>query len=178
MGWLTLYAGLAGGADIILLPEIPYDINIVCDALTKRSKAGKRFSILAVAEGAISREDAKMSKKELKEKKKSGVVYPSVAYEIGAKIQEVIGSEVRVTVPGHMQRGGEPCAYDRVLATRLGAAAARLIAEERYGYMVAVKNNDITQVPLSEVAGRLKTVDPECSMIKEAKMVGISFGDE
>ena len=107
----------------------------------------------------------------LKEKKKSGVVYPSVAYEIGAKIQEVIGSEVRVTVPGHMQRGGEPCAYDRVLATRL-------IAEERYGYMVAVKNNDITQVPLSEVAGRLKTVDPECSMIKEAKMVGISFGDE
>ena len=178
VGWLTLYAGLAGGADIILLPEIPYDINIVCDALTKRSKAGKRFSILAVAEGAISREDAKMSKKELKEKKKSGVVYPSVAYEIGAKIQEVIGSEVRVTVPGHMQRGGEPCAYDRVLATRLGAAAARLIAEERYGYMVAVKNNDITQVPLSEVAGRLKTVDPECSMIKEAKMVGISFGDE
>ena len=84
VGWLTLYAGLAGGADIILLPEIPYDINIVCDALTKRSKAGKRFSILAVAEGAISREDAKMSKKELKEKKKSGVVYPSVAYEIGA----------------------------------------------------------------------------------------------
>lgn len=178
VGWLTLYAGLAGGADIILLPEIPYDINIVCDALTKRSKAGKRFSILAVAEGAISREDAKMSKKELKEKKKSGVVYPSVAYEIGAKIQEVIGSEVRVTVPGHMQRGGEPCSYDRVLATRLGAAAARLIAQEQYGYMVAVKNNDITQVPLSEVAGRLKTVDPECSMIKEAKMVGISFGDE
>ena len=178
VGWLTLYAGLAGGADIILLPEIPYDINIVCDALTKRSKAGKRFSILAVAEGAISREDAKMSKKELKEKKKSGVVYPSVAYEIGAKIQEVIGSEVRVTVPGHMQRGGEPCSYDRVPATRLGAAAARLIAQEQYGYMVAVKNNDITQVPLSEVAGRLKTVDPECSMIKEAKMVGISFGDE
>ena len=94
----------------------------MCDALTKRSKAGKRFSILAVAEGAISREDAKMSKKELKEKKKSGVVYPSVAYEIGAKIQEVIGSEVRVTVPGHMQRGGEPCSYDRVLATRSSMA--------------------------------------------------------
>lgn len=178
VGWLTLYAGLAGGADIILLPEIPYDINLVCDALSKRSKAGKRFSILAVAEGAISKEDARMSKKELKEKKKSSMVYPSVAYEIGARIQEVNGSEVRVTVPGHMQRGGEPCAYDRVLATRLGAAAARLIAEEEYGYMVAVKNNDITKVPLAEVAGKLKTVDPECSMIKEAKMVGISFGDE
>ena len=178
VGWLTLYAGLAGGADIILLPEIPYDINTVCDALMKRSKAGKRFSILAVAEGAISKEDSVMTKKELKEKKKSGMVYPSVAYEIGARIQEVTGSEVRVTVPGHMQRGGEPCSYDRVLATRLGAAAARLIADKEYGYMVAVKNNEITKVPLSEVAGKLKTVDPECSMIREAKMVGISFGDE
>jgi len=119
-----------------------------------------------------------MSKKELKEKKKSGVVYPSVAYEIGARIQEVTGSEVRVTVPGHMQRGGEPCPYDRVLATRLGAAAAELIINEEYGYMAAVKNNEITKVPLSEVAGKLKTVDPDCSMIKEAKRIGISFGDE
>ena len=178
VGWLTLYAGLAGGADIILLPEVPYDIQVVCDAITKRTKAGKRFSILAVAEGAISKEDAAMSKKELKEKKKSGVVYPSVAYEIGARIQEVTGSEVRVTVPGHMQRGGEPCPYDRVLATRLGAAAAELIINEEYGYMAAVKNNEITKVPLSEVAGKLKTVDPDCSMIREAKRIGISFGDE
>ena len=131
-----------------------------------------------MAEGAISREEAGMSKKELKEKKKNSMVYPSVAYEIGARIQEVTGSEVRVTVPGHMQRGGEPCAYDRVLATRLGAAAARLIADKEYGYMVAVKNNDITKVPLAEVAGKLKTVNPESSMIREAKMVGISFGDE
>ena len=178
VGWLTLYAGLAGGADIILLPEVPYDIQVVCDAITKRTKAGKRFSILAVAEGVISKEDAAMSKKELKEKKKSGVVYPSVAYEIGARIQEVTGSEVRVTVPGHMQRGGEPCPYDRVLATRLGAAAAELIINEEYGYMAALKNNEITKVPLSEVAGKLKTVDPNCSMIKEAKRIGISFGDQ
>ena len=178
VGWLTLHAGIAGGADIILLPEVPYDIQVVCDAITKRTKAGKRFSILAVAEGAISKEDAAMSKKELKEKKKNGVVYPSVAYEIGAKIQEVTGSEVRVTVPGHMQRGGEPCPYDRVLATRLGAAAAELIINEEYGYMAALKNNEITKVPLSEVAGKLKTVDPNCSMIKEAKRIGISFGDQ
>ena len=119
-----------------------------------------------------------MSKKELKAKKKNGMVYPSVAYEIGARITEVTGSEVRVTVPGHTQRGGEPCAYDRVLSTRLGAAAARLIADGEFGYMVALKNNEITKVPLSEVAGRLKTVDPDCSMIREAKMVGICFGDE
>lgn len=178
VGWLTLHAGIAGGADIILLPEIPYDINSVVGAIRERTKQGKRFSILAVAEGAISREDASLTKKELKEKKKTGLVYPSVAYEIGAKITEMTGQEVRVTVPGHMQRGGEPCPYDRVLSTRLGAAAAKLIKAGKYGYMVTVKNDDISEIPLEEVAGRLKTVDPGCSMIEEAKMVGICFGDE
>ena len=178
VGWLTLHAGMAGGADIILLPEIPYDINVVCDAITRRSKAGKHFSILAVAEGAISKEEAAMTKKQLKEKKKNGPVYPSVAYEIGARITEITGSEVRVTVPGHTQRGGSPCAYDRVISTRLGAEAAQLIAEEQYGYMVAFQGNEIVKVPLKEVAGKLKTVDPGCAMIREAKMVGICFGDE
>ena len=178
VGWLTLHAGIAGGADIILIPEIPYDIKSVVAALRERNKQGKRFSILAVAEGAISKEDASLSKKELKEKKKSGMIYPSVAYELGAKIEEMTGQEVRVTVPGHTQRGGEPCPYDRVLSTRLGAAAARLIQQKEYGYMVCVKHGEIDKVPLSEVAGRLKTVDPECSIIKEAKMVGICFGDE
>lgn len=178
VGWLTLYAGIAGGADIILLPEIPYDPDVVVNAIRERTKQGKSFSILAVAEGAISKEDAALSKKELKEKKKNQIVYPSVAYEIGAQITEKTGQEVRVTVPGHMQRGGEPCPYDRVLATRVGAAAANLIREKKYGYMVAVENGEITKVPLEEVAGRLKTVDPDCAIIREAKMVGISFGDE
>ena len=178
VGWLTLYAGMAGGADIILLPEIPYDIDVIVAALKERSKQGKRFSILAVAEGAISKEDAGLSKKELKEKKKNGLVYPSVAYELGAKIEELTGQEVRVTVPGHTQRGGEPCAYDRVLSTRLGAEAAGLILNKEYGYMVCVENNEISKVPLEEVAGKLKTVDPNCSMIKEAKRIGISFGDQ
>ena len=178
VGWLTLYAGIAGGADIILLPEIPYDLDIVVEALKSRTKRGKRFSTLAVAEGAISKEDAALTKKELKEKKKSGVIYPSVAYEIGAQITERTGQEVRVTVPGHMQRGGEPCPYDRVLSTRLGAEAAYLIKNKEYGNMVAVINNEIVKVPLEEVAGKLKTVDPESSIIKEAKMIGISFGDE
>lgn len=178
VGWLTLYAGIAGGADIILLPEIPYDLDVVVEALKKRTRSGKRFSILAVAEGAISKEDAALTKKELKEKKKNGVVYPSIAYEIGAQITERTGQEVRVTVPGHMQRGGDPCPYDRVLSTRLGAEAARLIQNKEYGYMVAVKNDDIVKTPLAEVAGKLKTVDPESSIIREAKMIGISFGDE
>ena len=178
VGWLTLHAGIAGGADIILLPEIPYDLDIVIKALKSRAQNGKKFSILAVAEGAISKEDACLTKKELKEKKKNGVVYPSVAYEIGAQITERTGQEVRVTVPGHMQRGGDPCPYDRVLSTRLGAEAAKLINDKEYGYMVAVKNNEIVKIPLADVAGKLKTVDPEGSIVKEAKMIGISFGDE
>ncbi len=178
VGWLTLYAGIAGGADIILLPEIPFDLDIVVEALKTRTKNGKRFSILAVAEGAISKEDSCLTKKELKEKKKSGVVYPSVAYEIGAQITERTGQEVRVTVPGHMQRGGDPCPCDRVLSTRLGAEAAKLINNKEYGYMVAVDNNEIVKVPLADIAGKLKTVDPKSSIVEEAKMIGISFGDE
>lgn len=178
VGWLTLYAGIAGGADIILVPEIPYDLNVIIEALKSRTREGKKFSIIAVAEGAISKENSVLTKKELKEKKKNGVIYPSVAYEIGAQITERTGQEVRVTVPGHMQRGGEPCPYDRVISTRLGAEAAKLIKNKEYGYMVAVSNNEIVKAPLAEVAGKLKTVDPDCSIVKEAKMIGISFGDK
>lgn len=175
-GWLTLHAGIAGGADIILIPEIPYDIDKVIKAIKKRNDQGKRFTILAVAEGAISKEDAALSKKELK-KKKAENKYPSISYEIADQIKERSGVEVRITVPGHSQRGGSPCPYDRVLSTRLGAKAAELIMKEDYGYMVAVKNNKIDKTPLEEVAGRLKTVDLESGIIEEAKAVGISFGD-
>lgn len=176
VGWLTLHAGIAGGADIILLPEIPYDIDSVVAALDKRTKQGKKFSILAVAEGAISKEDAALSKKELKAKRKANP-YPSISYQIGKEIEERTGQEVRITVPGHMQRGGSPCPYDRVISSRLGAAAARLIIKEKYGYMVGFKNGEIVPVPLSEVAGKLKMVDPDSSIIKEAKGLGICFGD-
>lgn len=177
VGWLTLHAGIAGGADIILIPEIPYDINYVIDAIDKRKKMGKRFTILAVAEGAISKEDASLSKKEFKEKRKDWK-YPSISYEIGHKIEERTGQEIRITVPGHMQRGGEPCPYDRVLSTRLGAEAARMILEGEFGYMAGIQNGEVVKIPLAEVAGKLKTVDPECSIVKEAKLVGICFGDQ
>lgn len=176
VGWLTLYAGVASGADIILLPEIPYDINKVVEAVDKRTKAGKGFTILAVAEGAISKEDAALPKKEYKEKMKN-YRYPSVSYEIAEQITKRIGSEVRVTVPGHTQRGGSPCPYDRILCTRLGAAAAKAILEEDYGYMIAMVNGNTKRVPLADVAGRLKVVEPDCQMIQEAKTIGISFGD-
>ena len=177
VGWVTLHAGIAGGADIILLPEIPYDPDVIAKAIKKRAKAGKRFTILAVAEGAISKKEAQMSKKELKEKQ-AKKKYPSVAYIIAEEISARCENEVRVTVPGHTQRGGSPCAYDRVLATRLGAVAAQLILKKEFGYMVGIRNGEIGKVPLQEVAGKLKTVDPNAAIIKEAKMTGISFGDE
>ncbi len=176
VGWLTLYAGIASGADIILIPEIPYDIDSVVEAISDRTKAGKKFSILAVAEGAISKEDAALSKKELKEKRKNSK-FPSISYEIGNNIEQKTGQEIRVTIPGHMQRGGSPCPYDRVLASRFGAAAARLIIKKEYGYMIGMKNGEMVKVPLKDVAGRLKGVVPKSSIIEEARLLGISFGD-
>ena len=176
VGWLTLNAGIAGGADIILLPEIAYDIDKVIDAIEDRASKGCRFTILAVAEGAISKADAKLSKKEYKDKL-AHYAFPSVSYEIADQIQKKSGREVRVTVPGHMQRGGAPDPYDRVFASRLGAEAGQLILKKQYGYMLAYKNREIVKAPLQEIAGKLKTVDPDASIIKEAKMLGVSFGD-
>ena len=176
VGWLTLNAGMASGADIILIPEIPYDIDKVIDKIEERDKKGCRFTIIAVAEGAISKKDAKLSKKEFKEKMKK-YPYPSVSYEVAALIQEKTGREVRVTVPGHMQRGGSPCPYDRVFASRLGSEAGKLILEGKYGFMVGYKNREIVRVPLEDVAGKLKMVSPDASIVKEAKLLGISFGD-
>ncbi len=176
VGWLTLNAGMASGADIILIPEIPYNIDRICEAIDARHKRGASFTILAVAEGAISEEDAKLSKKEYKAKL-ANYKYPSVSYEIAEAIQKKTGREVRVTVPGHMQRGGSPCPYDRVFATRLGAEAGRLILKKQFGYMVGYKNREMVKVPLEEVAGKLKAIDPDSDIIKEAKLVGISFGN-
>ena len=176
VGWLTLNAGMAGGADVILIPEIPYDIDKICEAIEARDKRGSRFTIIAVAEGAISKKDAKLSKKEYKEKM-ANYKYPSVSYEIAEAIEKRTGHEVRVTVPGHMQRGGAPDPYDRVFASRLGAEAGKLILKKEYGFMVAYKNREIVKVPLSEIAGKLKYVSPDASIIKEAKMLGVCFGD-
>ena len=146
------------------------------EAINKRSQRGSRFTILAVAEGAISKERAKLSKKEYK-KSMEDYKYPSVSYEIADQITKKTGMEVRVTVPGHTQRGGSPDPYDRVFASRLGAEAARLILEGEYGYMVGYVNREIVKVPLEDVAGKLKMVDPNSSIVQEAKTLGISFGD-
>lgn len=178
VGHVTLQSGIAGGADVILLPEIPYDIDKVAEVVENRFAAGKKFSIIAVAEGAISKEDAELPKKKYKEKLEARAKkYPSVSYEIADQINQVIGSEVRVTVPGHIQRGGEPCPYDRVLSTRIGAGAAEAILDEDYGIMIGVINGKIKRVPLAECAGKLKMVSPKDQIVKAAKQIGISFGD-
>ena len=177
VGWLTLHAGIAGGADVILLPEIPYDIDSIAKTIRQRNKQRKNFSILAVAEGALSKQEAKMSKKEFKAAR-TAMTYPSISYRIAHELEEKLeDQEVRVVVPGHVQRGGSPCPYDRVLSTRFGAAAAKLIINKQYGNMVALRNGEIVPVPLSEVAGKLKTVPVDCDIIQTARDIGISFGD-
>ena len=178
VGWLTLYAGIASGADVILIPEIPYDIDKVVEAIERRKRNGSGFTILAVAEGAISKEDAQLGKKELKKKmEEDKKLYPSVSYKVAKEIEDRTGMEIRVTVPGHTQRGGSPCPYDRVLSTRLGSAAAKLILNDEYGYMVGLVNGKTKKVPLEECAGKLKVVTPDAQEIKDAKRIGISFGD-
>ena len=172
VGWVTLHAGIAGGADIILIPEIPYDIDKIVDAI------GKGFTILAVAEGAISKEDAKLSKKELKKKQEEDKKkYPSVAYKLEDELQKKLNLDIRITIPGHTQRGGSPCPYDRVLSTRLGSEAAKLILNDQYGYMVGIVNGKVKKVPLEECAGKLKMVSPDEQLVQDAKRIGISFGD-
>ena len=177
VGHVTLHAGIAGGADVVLLPEIPYDIDAIIDVINRRSAVGKTFTIIAVAEGAISKEDAQLKKKDYK-KKMEKRKYHSIAYELAEEIEKKSGREVRVTVPGHTQRGGSPCPYDRVFASRVGAKAAELILDGDFGYMVGMVDGETVKIPLGEVAGKLKYVDPECSLIKEAKLLGISFGDK
>ncbi|MCQ2442555.1 MAG: 6-phosphofructokinase [Oscillospiraceae bacterium] len=178
-GWLTLNAGIAGGADIILIPEIPYDIENVVKAVKKRNKRGRGFTIIAVAEGAMTKEDAGMKKKVYKKRlEEMHKLYPSISYEIADQIKAATGLECRVTVPGHMQRGGNPNAYDRVLSSRLGTYGAILFSKGEFGQMVAIKDHKITSTPLSEVAGKLKTVPLDNDILLEAKMLGISFGDE
>ncbi len=178
VGWLTLSAGIASGADIILLPEIPYDVKKVCAAIEKRHKGGKKFTILAVAEGAIPKEIAKLSKKEAKKKMEEITSkYPTISYKLAEDITNKTGCEVRVTVPGHVQRGGSPVPFDRILSTKLGVYAAQCIVKEQYGIMVATVNNEIVKVPLEKSAGKLKAVDPNDQTIELAKYMGISFGD-
>ncbi len=168
-GWLTLSAGLAGGADVILLPEIPYSIGAVADAINDRYESGKHFSIIAVAEGARSTTDDK-------DQSLKGKHY-SIGYKLADELTQVIDIDTRVVVPGHYQRGGAPCPYDRVLATQMGVYAAKLIDKDNFGRTVAVKNGKITSNLISDVAGKTKTIPLDAELLKVGRDIGISFGE-
>src|SRR5476651_1174225 len=193
-GWLALTAGLAGGADIILIPEIPYDIESICQHLTERRRRGKWFSIIAVAEGARPKpsktddDDAdKNGKKKKKDKEKEKKKEPRrrreedsdgrVSTGVAKQISRRLGMETRVTVLGHLQRGGIPTPFDRVLATRFGTYAAEMLSEGKYNQMVCMKGAEVTSVPLEKVAGRTKLVPLDHPLIRSARRVGTNFGD-
>jgi 6-phosphofructokinase 1 len=173
-GWLALFAGVAGGGDIILIPEIPYDINSITCHLEKRAKLGSKFSIVVAAEGAMSLKEAEMDKKERK-KYRNGNGF-SVGYRIAHEIEEATGMETRATVLGYVQRGGIPSASDRILATSMGAAAAELLAGGEYGRMVTVNGNRIGSVDLSVPEGKVKYVPMDHYLLDTARAVGTCIG--
>ena len=174
-GWLALHAGVAGGGDVILIPEIPYDIRVIGRHLEERAESGKSFSIVVVAEGAISVEEGNMEKRE-RRKYRAETVVPSIGYRVAREIEDETGMETRATVLGYVQRGGIPSATDRILATSLGTAAAELLARGEYGRMVALSGNDITSVDLSVPADKVKTVPRDHYMIDTALSVGTCLG--
>ena len=175
-GWLTLYSGLAGGADVILLPEIPYDIKEVAKCVEKRAKNNKDFSIIAVAEGAMDKKEAKMKRKE-REAARAEAGFSGIANRVAKQLSEMVGVEARAVVPGHIQRGGSPSASDRVLATQFGVHAAQLIKNGEYGVTVALVGDNITHNKLSEIAGVPKLVPEDHQMVQVARDMGISMGD-
>jgi ATP-dependent phosphofructokinase / diphosphate-dependent phosphofructokinase len=193
-GWLALGAGLAGGADVVLIPEIPYDVDVVAEAILQRSRGGKRFSIVAVAEGAMPLKLAKVIKKTRKKLKaakdgdETGKLEKCLSAleeqridntgRLSRSLEDATGLEARVTILGHVQRGGTPSAADRLLATRLGAACADLIQEGVHGVMVASRGEGAEPVPLELVAGHRRVVPPDHPWIDAARRVGMSLGDE
>jgi len=173
-GWLALYSGVAGGGDVILLPEIPYDVKAIGKHLEDRAKSGKTFSIVVVAEGALSKEEAKMDKHELKKYRAENG--PSVGYRVARELENETGMETRATVLGYVQRGGTPSAADRILATSLGTMAADILAKGEYGHMVALDGDKITTVNLNIPESKVKSVPENHYMIDTAIAVGTCMG--
>jgi len=174
-GFIALHSGLAGTADVILIPEIPYDLRKVCEKIMSRNRAGRHFSIVVVAEGAFPRggEVSIIGESLPGESKRLGGICEPIAREI----QRMTGKETRSLVLGHLQRGGMPTGYDRLLATRFGGAAVRAIAEERWGHMVALQSPHIVTIPIEEALREPKRVDPDHDVVLTARATGISFGN-
>lgn len=164
VGWIALHAGIAGGADVILIPEIPFSIASVAASIRARDLAGAKFSIIVVAEGCARTYVSNHPSK-------------SVAERIAADLEPLCDHEIRTVVLGHLQRGGSPSAFDRVLATRFGVAAAQLVEQKAWGQMVALRGTEIVAVPISSAIGQLKTVPADAQLVRHARDLGITFGD-
>ena len=175
VGWLALHAGVAGGGDVVLIPEIPYEPDVVCEEAVMRSKKGKRFSIVVISEGAKAVGGDVVVRKVVKEST-DPVRLGGVGSVLADEVEQKTGLETRVTVLGHLQRGGSPTAFDRVLATRFGTEAMRQASLGNFGTMVALKGQDIVPVPISDAIGKLKSVPPDSSLMRSACSVGTSFG--
>jgi 6-phosphofructokinase 1 len=175
-GWLALESGIAGGGDVILIPEIPYRIEKVCEYVAQRSQRGRRFSIVVVAEGARPEGGDLVVQRVVKDST-DPIRLGGIGHVVARQIEEATGLETRVTVLGHLQRGGTPSAFDRILSTRFGVKAAELCFDGVGGVMVAVKGNEIVTVPLSDVGGKTRRVDPNHPLLAVARGVGTCLGD-
>ncbi len=171
-GWIALHSGIAGGADVILLPEIPFTMENVCEKLRERAATGKKFSMVVVAEGV------KLPVRPFTEKRSPAARPVQVSILIGDAIHALLRQDVRVTVLGHIQRGGSPSPFDRILATRFGVEAVELVARGEFGRMVCLRAGEIESVTLDEAVGETRLVDPMGSMVRTARAVGITFGDQ
>ena len=192
-GWLTLGSGVAGGADVILIPEIPYDFAKISTAIQARNESGKRFSLVAVSEGAISKDSVQFfeSARRANERLRSGPNESEVAHtldiiekksagdtlHLSRQLEKLTGLDTRVTILGYLQRGGPPSASDRILATRLGTTCVETIASGSYGVMLAIQSGQIEPVPLGEVVGKVKTIPLEHAWLRAARLVGTCLGD-
>ena len=192
-GWIALEAAIAGGADVALIPEIPYDINKAAEAIKKRMKEGKNFSIVVVSEGAMPKdEEASTYKADIGEGTGISVKFAGAGNKVAKELQELTGLESRCTTLGYMQRGGIPSAYDRVLSTKYGAKAMELALEEKFGVLTVIKNGKLDCVPLEDVVGEnkklgaveggtkesnVRLVTKDCELVKTARNIGINLGD-
>jgi 6-phosphofructokinase 1 len=175
-GWLALHSGLAGGADVILIPEIPYNLESIVKTVERRRNSGRHYSLIVVSEG-VRHADGRLVVRERVESSPDKLRLGGIGNVIASDLAEVTGIEARAMVLGHLQRGGRPIPMDRVLATRFGAAAAQAVQEGDFGNMVAVQAQHIARVPLGEVAGKQRLVSPADELVQIGRSIGVSFGD-
>jgi phosphofructokinase-like protein len=175
-GWIALGAGVAGGADVILIPEIPFYWESICDKVIERGRKGKRFSIICVAEGAKPA-GGEFTVKEVDVRRTDAVRLGGIGEKVANEISDRTGLETRFTVLGHLQRGGSPTPFDRLLATKFGTAACELAAAGEFGRMVSLRGTEVTAVPIKEAIARDRNVPIGCQLVQSARAVGTSFGD-